>query len=170
MDIDVNRNTNINNNIDRSKYRNKVTSGQGGKGEWQHNPEHRKGASYRDQGTAQKYDKASTREATQSRESFRGRGEASTQDLGRGGADQSKAKGGQGGQPGAGDRAGGDTFSRQSAQQGGRDGAFGGGQSGSEVKQQSSRGSSSRNTLPPRTSGGGGGGGGGRGGGGGGRR
>ena len=171
VDIDVNRNTNINNNIDRSKQQNKVTSGQGGKGEWQHNPEHRKGASYRDQGTAEKFNKASTREATQGRESFRGRGEASTQDLGRGGADQSKAKGGQGGQPGAGDRAGGDAFSRENAQKGGRDSAFGGGQSGREVKQQSNRGSSSRSTPPPKPKsggGGGGGGGGGRGGGGGG--
>ena len=53
----MNRNTNINNNIDRSKYQNKVTSGQGGKGQWQHNPESRKGVAYRDQGTAQKYNK-----------------------------------------------------------------------------------------------------------------
>ena len=177
VDIDVNRNTNINNNIDRSKYQNKVTTGQGGKGEWQHNPEHRKGASYRDQGTAEKFNKASTREATQGRESFRGRSEQGRQDLSKGGAGQlGGGQGGQGGQPRAADRAGGDAFSRQSAQQGGREGAFGGGQSGREVKQQSNRGSSSRSTPPPRTSGGGGGGsrggggGGGRGGGGGGGR
>jgi hypothetical protein len=189
VDIDVNRNTNINNNIDRSKHQNKVTSGQGGKGEWQHNPEHRKGASYRDQGTAEKFNKASTREATQGRESFRGRSEQGRQDLSKGGAGQlggqqggqgrqdlskggaGQLGGGQGGQPRAGDRVGGDASSRQSAQQGGREGAFGGGQSGRDVKQQSSRGSSSRSTPPPKTrSGGGGGGGGSRGGGGGGRK
>jgi len=32
VDIDINRNTNINNNIDRSKYQNKVTTGQGARG------------------------------------------------------------------------------------------------------------------------------------------
>ena len=55
VDVNVNRNTNINNNIDRSKYQNKVTGGQGGQGKWQHNPEHRKGVSYRDQNTRQQY-------------------------------------------------------------------------------------------------------------------
>jgi hypothetical protein len=45
VNVDINRNTNINNSIDRSKYQNKVTTGQGGKGEWKHDPEHRKGSS-----------------------------------------------------------------------------------------------------------------------------
>jgi hypothetical protein len=80
VDIDVNRNTNINTNIDRSKYQNKVTSGQGGRGSWQHNPEHRKGVSYRDQASAQRFDRAPSRDA-QSREAFRGRAEAGRQDL-----------------------------------------------------------------------------------------
>jgi hypothetical protein len=88
VDIDVDRNTNINNNIDRSKYKDKSGTGQGGKGKWEHNPEHRKGASYRDQGTAQKFNKASTREATQARDSFRGRAEQGSRDLSRGGAGQ----------------------------------------------------------------------------------
>jgi hypothetical protein len=87
VDVNINRNTNINNNIDRSKYQNKVTTGQGGRGEWKHNPEHRKGVSYRDQGTAQKFDRAGSRDA-QSREAFRGRAEAGRQDIARGGADQ----------------------------------------------------------------------------------
>ena len=171
VDIDVNRNTNINNNIDRSKYKDKAGtgSGQGGKGKWQHNPEHRKGVSYRDQGTAQKFNKASTREATQARESFRGRAEQGRRDLSKGGAGQ--LGGGQGGQPRAGDRAGGGASSRENVQRGGRDSAFGGGQSGSQVRQQSSRGSSSRQSTSPdqerwRSRGGGGG----SGGGGGGRR
>jgi hypothetical protein len=83
VNIDINRNTNINNNIDRSKHQNKVTSGQGGRGEWKHNPEHRKGVSYRDQGTAQKFDRGASRDA-KSRESFRGRAEAGRKDIARG--------------------------------------------------------------------------------------
>ena len=168
VDIDVNRNTNINNNIDRNKYKDKAGTGQGGKGNWQHNPEHRKGASYRDQGTAQKFNKASTREATQARESFRGRAEQGSRDLSKGGAGQ--PGGGQGGQQRAGDRTGGSVSSRDNVQRGGGDSAFSGGQRGSEARQQSSRGSSSRQSMSSGGGGGsrGGGGGGSRGGGGGG--
>jgi hypothetical protein len=177
VDIDIDRNTNINNNIDRNKYKDKAGTGQGGKGQggkgnWQHNPEHRKGVSYRDQGTAQKFNKASTREATQARESFRGRAEQGSRDLSKGGAGQ--PGGGQGGQQRAGDRAGGSVSSRDNVQRGGRDSAFGGSQSGSQTRQQSSRGSSSRQSMSSGGGGGSRGGGGGRsgggGGGGGGRR
>src|SRR5512136_1703367 len=87
VNVDMNRNTNINNNIDRSKYQNKVTGGQGGRGEWKHNPESRKGVSYRDQGTAQKFDRGASRDAA-SRDAFRGRAESGRQDIARGGADQ----------------------------------------------------------------------------------
>jgi hypothetical protein len=89
VDIDVNRNTDINRNIDRSKHAEKY---QGGQGKWQHNPEHRKGVSYRDQSTGQKFNRASTNEAVKSRENFRGRAEAGQQDLARGGADQFKGR------------------------------------------------------------------------------
>ena len=58
VDIDVNRNTNINNNINRSNY--SRTGQANGQGNWQHNAEHRKGVAYRDQGTAQKFNRAST--------------------------------------------------------------------------------------------------------------
>jgi uncharacterized membrane protein YgcG len=87
VNININRNTNINTKIDRSKYANKVSTGKGGKGSWKHNPEHRKGVSYRDPSTAQKFDRGASREA-QSREAFRGRAEAGRQDLAKGGADQ----------------------------------------------------------------------------------
>ena len=87
MNINVNRNTNINNHIDRSKYQNRVTNGPGGRGEWQHDPEHRKGVAYGDQGTAQRFDRGASRDA-QAREDFRGRAEAGRQNLARGGADQ----------------------------------------------------------------------------------
>ncbi len=93
IDIDINRNTNINNNIDRSKYQNKVTTGQGGRGEWKHDPEHRKGVSYRDQSTAQKFDRGTARDV-QSREAFRGRAEAGRQDIARGDADQFRDRSG----------------------------------------------------------------------------
>src|SRR5687767_9474761 len=57
VDIDVDRNFNSNRNIDRSKHAQNLPSrgGQAGRGQWQHNAEHRKGVSYRDQGTAQKF-------------------------------------------------------------------------------------------------------------------
>jgi len=87
VNINVNRNTNINTKIDRRKYQNKVTTGQGGRGSWKHNPEHRKGVSYRDKRTAQKFDRGASRNA-QSREAFRGRAEAGRKDISRGGADQ----------------------------------------------------------------------------------
>jgi hypothetical protein len=184
VDININRNTNINNNIDRSKYQNKVTTGQGGRGEWKHDPEHRKGVSYRDQKTAQKFDRGASREA-QSREAFRGRAESGRQDLARGGADQfrgrqeSAARGDAGSfdrggaqqrrDSGGIDRAG----SRQTADRS----AFGGYDRGSQTRASSSRGRESMSSSRggggggsvSRPSGGGGGGargGGGRGGGG----
>jgi hypothetical protein len=156
VDIDVNRNTNINNNIDRDKYKSDMKNkgrGEGGQGKWQHDASHRKGASYRDQATAQKFNRGTTSDAAKSRESFRGRADQGRQDLSRGGGDR-------GGQPSVSDR-------------GGRDSAFGGSQRGSEARQQSDRGRSSRESASSRggSRGGGGfsGGGGGRGGGGGGR-
>jgi len=96
VDVDVNRNTNINNNINRGNYAQQRPAGGQGNA-WQHNAEHRKGVAYRDQGTAQKFNRASTSEAVKSREDFRGRSDAGRQDLARGGA---------GDRPGAGDRGG----------------------------------------------------------------
>jgi hypothetical protein len=96
-----NQNVNINNNINRGKYASQLPAG--GQGNWQHNAEHRKGVSYRDQGTAQRFNKASTNDAIKSREQFRGRAEQGRQDLARGGAGD---RGGPGGQGGLGDRGG----------------------------------------------------------------
>jgi hypothetical protein len=179
VDVDVNRNTNINNNINRTDIKNRPAGGQN-QGKWQHNPEHRKGASYRDQGTAQKFNRASTNDAIKSREQFRGRAEQGRQEIGRGGAggqgglgDRGGAGGlgGQGGPGGGGragtmDRGGGSSLGGGS---GSRGGAFQGvDRGGSSARSASQRGSSSR-----ASSGGGGasrsgGGGGSRGGGGGG--
>jgi len=158
VNVNVNRNTNINNNINRSNYANRTPGG--GQGNWQHDPSHRKGASYRDQGTAQKFNRGTTSDAARSREDFRGRTDQGRQDLSRGGGDRgSSDRGGRGGQPSV-------------SQQGSRESAFGGSQrSGSEARQQSSRGNSSRQSMSSgggSRGGGGFSGGGGRGGGGGG--
>jgi hypothetical protein len=167
--IDNSRNTNINSNIDRSKY------GSGGQRDWQHNAEHRKGVSYRDQGTAQKFNRASTNDAIKSRESFRGRAEQGRQDVGRGGASDraSISDRGAGGQGGLGDRGGGASGGDRGGS-GSRGGAFEGvGGGGSSARSASARGSSSRSSFSGgggARSGGGGGGGRGGGGGGGGRR
>ena len=179
VNVNINRNTNFNNNIDRSKYQN--TTGKGGKGEWKHNPEHRKGVSYRDQATAQKFDRGASRDA-KSRESFRGRAEAGRQDIARGGADDFKGRSGGGRQDTAARR---DTGSRggSGAQQrknstgldrsGGRQGtgsnAFAGYDNGSKTRNSSNRGhqsmSSSRSGGSRGSSSSRGAGGGGRGGG-----
>jgi len=181
VDVNINRNTNFNKNIDRSKYQNKITTGQGGKGEWKHNPEHRKGVSYRDQATAQKFDRGASRDA-KSRESFRGRAEAGRQDIARGGADDFKGRSGGGRQDTAarrdtGSRGGSGAQQRKSStgldRSGGRQGtgsnAFAGYDKGSKTRNSSNRGhqsmSSSRSGGSRGSSSSRGAGGGGRGGG-----
>ena len=170
-EININRNTNIN-----TGNRNNIQGGN----KWQHNPEHRKGAAYRDSGTAQKYNRGGDRASTQSREQFRGkadqgRSQMSTMDRGQlnsqvsaadrasgnrsgGGADRGSAGASQRGgvsssnYGGAGSRGGsGAGASQRSSGGGGFSGAGGG---GSSARAASSRGGASR-----------GGGGGGRGGG-----
>jgi len=177
--IDNSRNNNFNNKIDRGKYANQLPSG--GRGNWQHNAEHRKGVSYRDQGTAQKFNRASTNDQIKSREQFRGRADQGRQDLGRGGASDRAgpagdrglggSQGAGGNRGGAGDRAsvsnrasggaGGSSFDRGGSSS--RGGAFSGaGGSGSSARSASSRGSASRGGGGGGRGGGGGGGGGGR--------
>jgi Protein of unknown function (DUF3300) len=97
VDVNVNRNTNFNNTINRNNFSQKI--GQGGQGQWQHDASHRKGVSYRDNNTAQKFGRGADSKAAQSRESYRGRAETGRQDLARGGE-------GLGGQGGLGDRGG----------------------------------------------------------------
>ena len=174
VNININRNTNINTKIDRSKYANKATAGKDGKGSWKHNPEHRKGVSYRDQSTAQKFDRGASREA-QSREAFRGRAEAGRQDLAKGGADQfrdrsagSRKDSHSRGDTGSLDRSKAqqrkDTsgFERTGTRQRADKNAFGGYERGSQARKSSHRGresmSSSRTRGGSGTSRGGGGG------------
>jgi hypothetical protein len=156
VDIDVNRNTNINRNINRGKY---ATQYQGGRGQWQHNPEHRKGVAYRDQATAHKFNRASTNEAVRSRENFRGYAEAGRQDMARGGADQFR------GRPDAGQRGSleGRPTTREASGRnvsGQRGSAFSGmDQGGRETRNFSNRGSASRQSMSSVSRGGGRGGG-----------
>ncbi|MDA8239347.1 MAG: DUF3300 domain-containing protein [Nitrospiraceae bacterium] len=123
IDIDINRNVNINRNIDRSKYTAQYKGK--GQGQWQHNAEHRKGVSYRDQGTAQKYNRGTGGEAAKSREAYRGRAEQGRQEAGRGGAEQMTGR----------------------KDSGSRGGAFEGVDRGSSAKASSSRGQASRESM-----------------------
>jgi hypothetical protein len=144
----------------------------GDRGDWQHNPEHRKGVEYRDQGSREKY--SGQRPGADTREAYRGRAEQGRQDIARGSADQFKG-GGAADRGGMGDRGGdfgdrggmgergGDFGDRGGAQRAGG-GAFEGAGAGGQSRDFSNRGAASRGSF----SGGGGGfhGGGGRGGGG----
>ena len=93
VNVNVNQNANLNRNINRQNYAAQYQGrGQAGQGQWQHDAGHRGGVAYRDQGTAQKYNRGTGSEAAKSREAYRGRAEAGRQDLSRGGADQFKGR------------------------------------------------------------------------------
>jgi len=102
VDVDINRNTNFNSTINRNNFSQKV--GQGGQGQWQHDPSHRKGVGYRDNNTAQKFNRGSDAQATKAREDFRGRAEGGRQELARQGGPGDR--GGLGEKGGVGDRGG----------------------------------------------------------------
>jgi hypothetical protein len=180
-DVNINnsRNTNINNNINRGNYAKNQPAG--GQGKWQHNAEHRKGVAYRDQGTAQKFNKASTNDAIKSREQFRGRAEQGRQEIGRGGVSDRAGAGagdrGGGNRAATADRGAGGNRSGASQLGGGGDRGGGGGNRGGAYQGMDRGGSAARSASQrgsaSRSSGGGGsrgGGGGSRGGGGGGGR
>jgi uncharacterized protein DUF3300 len=182
---------NFSNNVNRSDVANQRTQRQQGQGgnrsQWQHNPEHRQGVQYRDQGTQQRYNRGGNPQGAQSREAYRGRAEQGRQDLGRGDAGRSSFGGGsQGGAraqgPGGGAQGGG-RGQGFGGGGGGQPGAFQGMGSGGDARSFSDRGQASRQSFGAssggsgrtagagggaRGGGGGGGGGGARGGGGGG--
>jgi Protein of unknown function (DUF3300) len=85
VDIDVNKNNNFTNTVNRgdraTQIKNERASqggqrgqgqGAGNKQSWNHNPEHRKGAQYRDAGSQQKYNRANSPQAG-TRDAYRGR-------------------------------------------------------------------------------------------------
>ncbi len=164
-------NNNVNINVNKYNNFNKTNISNGN---WNHNAEHRKGVSYRDNATAQKFNRGGNAQATQAREQFRGRaeqgrGELSQMDRGelnratqtgnrdvgggqRGGGAQVSDRGGGGANRGGG---GGSNFSGGGNRGGGSGGGFSGaGGGGASARASSARGGASR-----------GGGGGGRGGG-----
>jgi Protein of unknown function (DUF3300) len=194
VNVDVNRNTNFNTNINREQYKQNLQArGQREGGSFQHDPSHRKGVGYRDDNTAQKFNRGGDAQAAKAREDFRGRAEGGRQELARqggpgdrGGLGDKGGLGDRGGQglgdrgAGVGDRGG----QRPGAGAGAGDrGGLGGGGGGSalqgvggrggDARSASARGAASRSSSASRGGGGGGaraGGGGGRGGGGGGGR
>ena len=124
VDININRNTNFNTNINRERYRaNFEARGQSGQGAWRHDATHRRGVAYRDQGTAQRFNRGTNAQAAASREAFRGRAERGRQDLARGGADRI-------GQAGARERVGAGSREGRIGDRGG--GGQAGGRSGHE--------------------------------------
>lgn len=107
--INVDRNVHYNSHINRESYRRNVNVDRSGRGDWQHDVNHRKGVSYRDNGTAQKFNRGTDAQAARSREDFRGRAEGGRQDLARSGTQAASARdrdGNVSNRSGAGDRGG----------------------------------------------------------------
>ena len=180
VDVNVNKSNNFtqNNYTNSQKYQKSSQTGQTGqKQNWQHNPEHRKGAQYPNQNTAQKYGQqrsgGGARPTTSDARGYgsgtgqRGSGGPQTSDLSRGGQ-------------GASDRSGGKPQTSDVSRGGGRENAMGGAGNGGNERAASNRGQESRSSASRSTSSAGGsrssggsssrgGGGGSRGGGGGGR-
>ena len=111
VDIDVNRNTNFNTNINREQAKQNLQArGQREGGSFQHDPSHRKGVGYRDNATAQKFNRGGDAQAAKAREDFRGRAESGRQELAREGGPGDRGglgeKGGPGDRGGLGDKGG----------------------------------------------------------------
>lgn len=162
IDIDIDQNLDFNQNIDRDRYAERYRESgrlEGRQGNWQHNPENRKGVAYRDQATAQRFNRASSTDAIRSREEFRGRTEqgrrqfdGATRDIGTRdiGAPSDRARA----LDGISDGTRPSTSSYRSSSYSGRGGAFEGMDRGSSARNYSSRGSASRQSMS-RPSGGG---------------
>ena len=74
--VNHNQNVNINNKIDRSKYKADFDRRQGGRGNnWQHDPSHRKGVAYKDKATAKNFGQSSAK-SLEGRRDARGYGDA----------------------------------------------------------------------------------------------
>jgi hypothetical protein len=145
------------------KYQNKNKN-------WQHNPEHRKGAQYKDQSTAKKFGQQGSGSGARARTSDARGYDRGTGERGSGGPQTSdRSRGGD--RQGAGDRGSGGPQTSDLSRGGGRENAMSGaGKGGSErassYRGQESRGSASRSSGGSRGGGASRGGGGGRGGGG----
>lgn len=71
--INVNRNVQINNHIERNRYVSHVTAGSGGQGTWRHDPVHRQGVAYRAPSVAEQYGRG-PRPGADTRRDYRGFG------------------------------------------------------------------------------------------------
>jgi hypothetical protein len=109
VNVNVNVYNNFTRNVNRADRANRIKTDRGGvgdRGTWQHSPENRRGAQYRDSATQQRFNRSDSSQAA-SREAFRGRAEQGRQDLSRGGAGQGVAGGSRSREGGAGPAGGG---------------------------------------------------------------
>ncbi len=84
IDIDVNRNVNRNTNIQNTReFSSNRDRGSRDRGNWQHDGSHRRGVSYRDQRTSERFGRGASRDATRARENFRGRANRDRRSLSR---------------------------------------------------------------------------------------
>ena len=160
VNINANQYNNFTKNVNQTNVAQKRSEMQGNRQDWQHNPEHRQGAQYRDTATQQRYNRGSNPQATQARESYRGRAEQGRQELTRGGADQFRQGGAGAGQAGAqrggeGPGAGLGAQRGAGAPAGGGGGAFQGMGEGRQAQNYSNRGQSSRQSMSAQPRGGG---------------
>jgi hypothetical protein len=145
---EVNINASTNNNFTKNNYNNpeKYQNKAGGKNQnWQHNPEHRKGAKYPNQNTAQKYGQqrsgGGARPTTQEARGYgggageRSGGKPQTSDLSRG----------------TGDKGGGKPQTSDLSRGGGKESAFGGSAKGGSERASSYRGQESRSSASRST-------------------
>ena len=79
IDINVNRNVNFNTNIRNTREFNSNRT----RNNWQHDGSHRRGVSYRDQRTSERFGRGASRNASRARENFRGRADRDRKNLSR---------------------------------------------------------------------------------------
>ena len=149
-DVNINNNqyNSYSKNVNKTDIANKRTERQGNRENFQHNPENRRGAQYRDSATQQKYNRGGNPQATQSRENFRGRADQGRQDIARGGGasgfQPSAQPRQQGGQRGDGPGGGSGVGQRPAGAGSGGGSAFQGMGQGRDAQASSNRGQSSR--------------------------
>jgi hypothetical protein len=149
---EVNVNVNKQNTFTQNNYNNsqKYQKTQNTKNQnWQHNPEHRKGAKYPNQNTAQKYgQQRSGGGARATTSDARGYGSGTGQRGGGGPQTSDLSRGGQG----ASDRSGGKPQTSDLSRGGGRENAMGGAGNGGNERASSNRGQESRSSASRSTS------------------
>ena len=145
VNINVNKNATINNQINRTNYAAKVSTNPSGQGEWKHDPDHRKGVAYRDQGTSAKYGQA-PRPGSDTRKDFRGYSPDSRGQQAKTGDRSGKQTMGQG-RTSTGTRPEMPGYDRGTGRSGGGNAFQGMDRSGAETKMASDRGRTSRESM-----------------------